>query len=162
MKTLKLFIGSGFGSGYSPKAPGTAGSLLALIPIYFILQISPIWGILLFVAITSMLTLWVSATCEEVWGEDPGILVMDEFAGQGLTFLSIALTTNLTPNLIVLSSGFLLFRVFDIWKPLGINSVQKIGAGMGILLDDLIAGFYAFICLKTLIFVIPKFFDFTF
>lgn len=162
MKPLKLFIGSGFGSGYSPVAPGTFGSLLSLVPIYFILRIDSILGIAFFVVICSILTLWVSSVCEEEWGEDPGILVMDEFAGQGLVFLSISLSDNLVSNLIVLSLGFLLFRVFDIWKPLGINRAQKIGKGPGILLDDLIAGLYAFICLKTLIFILCKFFDITF
>ncbi len=160
MKQIQLFIGSGFGSGYSPVAPGTAGSLVALILMYFILQIDPIIGTLIFVLSASLLTLWVSKTCEESWGEDPGKLVMDEFAGQALVFLTIQLSGDLTTDIFILSSGFIFFRIFDIWKPLGINKVQKLGGEPGILLDDLIAGFYAFICLKSLIFAFPKFFGF--
>lgn len=158
MDTLKLFIGTGFGSGYLPKAPGTFGSLFALIPSYFLLQYQPLAGIIAFVIVCSLLTLWTAKACEEKWGKDPGIMVIDEFAGQALTFISIPLSSYLLPDILLLSTGFFLFRIFDIWKPFGIGNVQKIGGGMGILLDDLIAGFYAFICLKTLIFVFPNIF----
>ena len=157
MRALKLFIGAGFGSGYSPVAPGTFGSLLALLILYPILQFI-FTGVLLFVLISSLLSLWVSATCEEAWGKDPGRMVMDEFAGQGLVFIGIGMTGVLQTDIAILVIGFTLFRVFDIWKPLGIDRIQKVGGAWGILLDDLIAGFYAFICLKTLIFFLPNFF----
>ncbi|GAB5408171.1 MAG: phosphatidylglycerophosphatase A [Balneolaceae bacterium] len=159
MRPLKLFIGSGFGSGYFPFAPGTAGSLLATIIMYFILQLDVIIGTLIFVIISSVLTLWVSSVCEEEWGKDPGKEVIDEFAGQALVFITIPIYGELVYDIILLSAGFILFRIFDIWKPLGINKVQKMGGGIGILLDDLIAGFYAFICLKTLIFLSSKFLE---
>lgn len=158
MKGLKLLLGSGFGSGYAPVAPGTFGSLLCVILIYPVLLFNDLYGILVFVILASVLTLWVSKSCEESWGEDPGRLVMDEFAGQALTFVTISLTGNLTNDLVLLFTGFVLFRIFDIWKPLGINSAQKLGGGAGILLDDIIAGFYAFICLKSLTFMLPNFF----
>ena len=159
MKSFKLFIGSGFGSGYFPMAPGTAGSLLATVIMYFVLQFDEVLGTLIFIVISSMLTLWVSSVCEEEWGKDPGKEVIDEFAGQAVVFLSIPLFGELIPDLILLSTGFLLFRIFDIWKPLGIYKAQKIGGGVGILVDDLIAGFYALICLKTLILLSSKFLE---
>lgn len=159
MKAIKLFIGAGFGSGYSPKAPGTAGSLLSIVPLYFILQINPLFGPIIFALLASILTLWVSSICEEEWGKDPGTVVMDEFAGQAIVFISIPLFGDIGSDLLLMGLGFALFRVFDIWKPLGINRVQNLGGGWGILLDDLIAGFYAFICLKTLIFLAPNVFD---
>ncbi|MEQ9308453.1 MAG: phosphatidylglycerophosphatase A [Balneolaceae bacterium] len=158
MKPIMLFIGSGFGSGYFPYAPGTAGSLIATIGMYFVLQIDAVIGTLIFVIISCLLTLWVSSVCEEEWGKDPGKVVIDEFAGQALVFFAIPLYGNLVTDLILLSTGFLLFRIFDIWKPLGINKVQKFGGATGILLDDLIAGFYALICLKTLILLSSKIF----
>ncbi|HCD51570.1 MAG TPA: phosphatidylglycerophosphatase A [Balneolaceae bacterium] len=158
MEAFKRWVGAGFGSGYSPKAPGTVGSLFALIPVYFVLQVSPVYGIIILVIITSILTLWTSSACESAWGKDPGTMVMDEFAGQSLAFVSISLTPELTTNFIILIGGFVLFRFFDILKPLGIYQVQKAGGGWGILLDDIIAGFYAFLCLKTLIFIVPNFF----
>lgn len=153
MKSLKLFIGSGFGSGLLPFAPGTMGSILALVPIYFILQTGNYYIIPAFVVVTSLLTLWVSIVCEEAWGKDPGKLVMDEWAGQALTFSSILLVGDIKFDALIILVGFVLFRLFDILKPLGINKLQKYHGGMGILLDDLLAGFYALICLKTLIFI---------
>lgn len=152
MKRLKLLIGSGFGSGMIPFAPGTMGSLLALVPIYLLLQAQNLFYVPIFVVVASLLSLWVSSTCIEEWGEDPGKLVMDEWAGQALTFSVVCFTGELTMDLLILASGFLFFRFFDILKPLGIDKLQKHEGGIGILLDDLLAGFYALICLKTLIF----------
>ena len=160
MKQLKLFVGSGFGSGYFPVAPGTAGSLFATLLMYFILSSGELIGTIIVIVLASILTLAVSKACEEEWGEDPGKLVMDEFAGQALVFITITLSGDLGNDILILGLGFFLFRVFDIWKPLGIHQVQKIGGGAGILLDDLLAGFYAFICLKSVIFAFPNFFGF--
>lgn len=156
MKSIKLFIGSGFGSGYLPKFPGTWGSLFALIPIYYLVSLGNWYAIPVFTLVASLLTLWVSKTCEEEWGKDPGKLVMDEWAGQGIVFISISFTDDPQMNFMILAIGFILFRTFDILKLLGINKLQKTGAGLGILADDLLAGLYALICLKTLIFMWPQ------
>lgn len=86
------------------------------------------------------------------------MLVIDEWAGQSFVFLSISITGVLKTDLIVLLAGFLLFRFFDILKPLGINQIQKYKGGIGILADDILAGLYALISLKTLIFMWPKIF----
>ncbi len=154
IRALKLWIGSGFGSGYLPKSPGTWGSLFALIPIYFIFHShNALIYLVLFIVISSLLNLWVSNTCEEVWGEDPGRMVIDEWAGQAVTFLTIASMGSLKADLTIFCIGFILFRFFDILKPLGINKIQNLKSGFGILADDLLAGFYALICLKTLIFI---------
>ena len=152
MKFIKLSLGSGFGSGLLPFAPGTWGSLLSLLPIYFLISSDNIFFLPAFVIVTSLLSLWASPACEQEWGKDPGKLVMDEWAGQALTFVSISFTGVLHSDLMTLGIGFILFRLFDILKPLGINKLQKYEGGMGILLDDLLAGLYALICLKTLIF----------
>ena len=156
MKSLKLFLGSGLGTGLLPKFPGTWGSLFALIPIYCLVSLDSLYFIPAFVLVTSLLTLWVSKACEEEWGQDPGKLVIDEWAGQGVVFISISFTGNLQTDLMILAVGFIFFRVFDILKPLGINKLQKYGERLGILADDLLAGLYALICLKTLIFVWPQ------
>jgi len=71
MSKLKPIIGSFFYAGFLPNAPGTWGSFFALFFIYFIGINSPIWGIPLFVVITSLLTLWVADECEKTWGGDP-------------------------------------------------------------------------------------------
>lgn len=158
MNAFKRFIGAGFGSGFSPIAPGTLGSLVALIPVYFLLCWHPIWGPASIVMVASVLTYWVTPACEQAWGDDPSALVMDEFAGQALVFIGLKAGFSFTEDYLLLLLGFGLFRVFDILKPLGINQLQKFPGARGILLDDLLAGFYALICLKTLIFLFPDFF----
>ena len=156
MNAIKRFIGSGMGSGFSPIAPGTAGSFVALIPAYLIVWIDPIFGPLILTFFFSLLSLWVTNACVEAWGDDPGKMVMDEFAGQSLVFTGVPLVFSIEDWWVILAA-FIFFRLFDILKPLGINNLQKLKNGWGILADDLLAGFYALICLKTLIFFVQKF-----
>ncbi len=156
MDSIKRFIGSGFGSGYLPWFPGTWGSLTALISIYTLTVFLHPDHIYLFAWISALLTLWVAKACEETWGKDPGKMVIDEWAGQAVVFFTIPLSGDPGSDIALLAIGFMLFRLFDILKPLGIKRVQNMPSGYGILMDDLLAGFYALICLKTLIFVWPK------
>lgn len=158
MNSLKFFLGTGFYSGLFPKAPGTAGSLAVLLIIFGIIY-AQIYPLLILILISScLISLWVATYFEEQFGEDPGKMVIDEWAGQSLTFIAISFTGDLKSDLIILIAGFILFRFFDILKPLGINKLQKYKGGTGILADDLLAGLYALICLKTLIFMWPRIF----
>lgn len=151
MRRLKPIIGSFFNAGFLPNAPGTWGSLFALIPLYFIGVYAPWYGIALFTALCSYLTVWVADECERVWGGDPSPLVMDEFAGQSMTFIAIPFAAEPGINIFILVLGFILFRFFDIAKPLGVNRLQRLPGGWGILVDDLLAGFYAFILMRFLV-----------
>lgn len=143
----KPLIGSVFYAGYLPNAPGTWGSFFALFPIYFILTFTPWYSIILFTLFCSWLTIWVSKACEQQWGKDPSPLVMDEFAGQGMAFIFIPLINIQLNIFLLLALGFIFFRFFDIKKPLGVDDLQSLPGGWGILIDDLLGGFYAFICL---------------
>lgn len=154
MPKLKPILGSFFYAGFLPNAPGTWGSFFALFPIYFVGIYSPMIGMLLLTFLFSFLTVWVSAACEEEWGGDPSPLVMDEFAGQAMTFVAISFTGVLNYDLLLLFVGFIFFRFFDIQKPLGVNKLQELPGGWGILVDDLLAGFYAFICLHSLLYIL--------
>jgi len=155
MNNLKYFLGTGCYSGLLPKAPGTFGSLAVILLIFGLIQ-AQIYGAILIILVAScVISLWVAGYFEQEFGEDPGLLVMDEWAGQSLVFVAISFSNDLQTNLILLSIGFLLFRFFDILKPLGIKKIQNIGGKWGILADDLLAGLYALLCLKTLIFVGP-------
>ncbi len=154
MPKLKPIIGSFFYAGFLPNAPGTWGSFIALFPIYFIGIYTFWWGIPLFVVISSLLTLWVAQECEKTWGGDPSPLVLDEFAGQGMAFIGISLADPAFNIWLLLALGFLFFRFFDIRKPLGVDKLQQFPGGFGILIDDLLAGFYAWICLQLLIFIV--------
>ncbi|MCO5231369.1 MAG: phosphatidylglycerophosphatase A [Chitinophagales bacterium] len=149
MKTFKLWLSAGLGSGFLPKSPGTWGSLASLIFIYFILNSSQAFiGLSVFVLVCIAINLWVADVSEKTWGEDPSRMVIDEFAGQGLSFLWIAYHGSSVNTIWILLLGFIFFRFFDILKPLGINQLQRFGGGLGILLDDLLAGVYSLICLE--------------
>jgi|SRR5699024_5726771 len=154
IEKIKPILGSFFYAGFLPNAPGTWGSFFALFPIYYIGLYSPWYGMALFTLLCSLITIWVSEECERVWGGDPSPLVMDEFAGQGMTFIAISFTGDQTYDILLLVAGFIIFRFFDIKKPLGVNELQRLPGGVGILVDDLLAGFYAFLCLRGILFLI--------
>lgn len=154
MQKFKTLLGSGFNAGFLPNAPGTWGSFFALIPIYFIGTYLAPWGMPAFVLLCSLLNLWVADACEQAWGSDPSPLVMDEFAGQSMTFIWIPFFPTAGANIGLLIAGFFLFRFFDIKKPLGVDALQKLPGGFGILVDDLLAGVYAFLILRLLLFLL--------
>lgn len=155
VKSIQLWLAAGLGSGFLPKMPGTWGSLLALLPIYFILQSKSSFLLLLtFVVVCSLINLLVADTAEQAWGEDPGQMVIDEWAGQAVAFLGIA-WMNVPISFALLLIGFILFRIFDILKPLGIKKLQNLKGGWGILVDDLLAGFYAMLILQVGLWLLP-------
>ncbi|MTI88336.1 MAG: phosphatidylglycerophosphatase A [Balneolaceae bacterium] len=159
MKKLKLILGTGFGVGFSPIAPGTAGSLVILVPLYMLMQTEPFVLVTLFALLFSLITLWVTPACEEKWSKDPPVVVMDEWAGQCVALIGTSLPGVLSQDLVILITAFILFRIFDILKPMGINKLQNLPGRWGILADDLLAGLYTLICLKTLIFVWPDYIE---
>lgn len=153
---IKFFAGTGLGAGLVPRAPGTFASLCALLPVYLLLSNNQPLYVLLFFALAVGLTFWVESYFNHNYGKDPSILVTDEWAGQALVFLCLIFTGYTGITFTILIAGFILFRIFDIWKPFGINRLQNLPGGFGVLADDLLAGFYAFICLKSLIFAWPE------
>ncbi|OQX34517.1 MAG: phosphatidylglycerophosphatase A [Oceanospirillales bacterium LUC14_002_19_P2] len=142
------FLAFGFGSGLAPKAPGTFGTLAA-IPLYLLLsQLSlPVYVVVLVLA--SMLGIWLCGKTAKDLGvhDHPGI-VWDEFCGYWLTMLAAP------AGWLWIIVGFILFRLFDIWKPWPISLADKrMPGGMGIMVDDLIAGLYALIVMQVIVFV---------
>ncbi|MBT3989383.1 MAG: phosphatidylglycerophosphatase A [Rhodospirillaceae bacterium] len=139
MTRIAQLLAVWFGAGLLPKAPGTWGSLAALPLAYAIAY----WGSLEILSgatiIVFVVGVWASEVTSRAMGvTDPSEIVIDEVAGQWLTLLVVP------PDLILYAIGFLLFRLFDIWKPWPISwADQKIKGGMGIMLDDVIAGVYA-------------------
>ena len=150
MKTLKIVLGTLFGSGLLPKAPGTWGSLFSLPLIYAAYLIHLSFGVIGFVLFASVISLWATDACVEKFGDDPGQFVIDETAGQAVVFLFTSFHYSSLANISLLLTGFILFRVFDIFKPLGIVRLEKLPGKFGILTDDLAAGVYALICLELL------------
>ncbi|NLZ18051.1 MAG: phosphatidylglycerophosphatase A [Desulfobulbaceae bacterium] len=146
MDRLFLFIATGAGSGYLPKAPGTWASaltvLLWLLAANFIsFGLTPY---LCFVATICCLGVVSAGAAEKLVDRpDPGLVVIDEVAGQ-----LIALSAAPAHPLAALA-GFVLFRIFDIFKPFPIRWLdQHIHGGLGIMLDDILAGLYALFALQ--------------
>lgn len=119
-------------------APGTAGSAVAVL-ILWVVPFSRAGLLLFFVAVTLVGT-WAADRAERLLGaKDPGVIVIDEVAGMTLA------VAPFTPTLAVLAVGFVLFRVFDVTKPFPARASQRAAGGIGIMVDDLIAGLYALI-----------------
>ncbi|MEX0994091.1 MAG: phosphatidylglycerophosphatase A [Balneolaceae bacterium] len=157
MNKFKIAMGSLAGIGFLPGAPGTWASFLCLFIIYPVGVRFGLEGLLTLILAGSALSIWAAEACEAKWGEDPSVFVLDEFAGQSVVFLFTGFSEVLLNDLLILSGGFLLFRIFDVLKPFGINRLQHLPSGFGILLDDLLAGFYALLILHTTIFIVSIF-----
>lgn len=133
---LALWIATGLGAGYSPVAPGTAGSALTVL-ILWAVPFSRA-GLVVFLVLVTAGGTWAAHRAERLVGEkDPGVIVIDEVAGMTLSVLTLPLT------LPVLAAAFLLFRLFDIVKPFPAHTSQRLPGGLGVMTDDLIAGLYA-------------------
>jgi phosphatidylglycerophosphatase A len=135
----------GFGTGCSPKAPGTMGTLLA-VAISLPLQHLPLLAYLLVLLGVTLAGFWLCGRASRDLGvhDHPGI-VWDEIAGYLLTMTAAPTDSWLWPLL-----GFVLFRLFDIWKPWPIGWLdRRVEGGIGIMLDDLVAGLMAAVCLQS-------------
>jgi phosphatidylglycerophosphatase A len=129
-----------FGCGYWPWGPGTAGSLAA-VAIAAVLNFWLVSGrVFLLVLVVALLlpAIWASTRAARLLNrKDPGSVVIDEVLGQWLTLAGAAAL-----NWKTLLAGFILFRIFDIWKPWPVRQFEKLPEGTGIVVDDLAAGVY--------------------
>jgi len=150
MKHFISLLATGFGVGYSPIAPGTLGTLVAILIYYFLSEIpSPLYEITLIGFF--FLSVWISENAERDFGKkDDQRIVIDEVIG----FLVSMLWIPKTIRFVII--GFFLFRFFDILKPFPIRRLEKgFKGGFGVVLDDVVAGVYANIVLR-LIFLIAR------
>ncbi|HEY0384573.1 MAG TPA: phosphatidylglycerophosphatase A [Pyrinomonadaceae bacterium] len=156
---LALFLAT-WGVGYLPLAPGTWGSLVG-VGLYLLLRRASVLLYLLFgerrghvptlegfhasllllaIFVVSLAGIWAATRAERLMGrKDPGAVVVDEVAGQLMAFLFVPF--DAAPWMIF--TGFVAFRLFDIWKPYPIRRLEALESGLGIMADDLLAGAYA-------------------
>lgn len=148
------------GVGYLPLIPGTFGSLLSVGIFLVFTQI--VTGtslsalVLVFILAVTFSGIWAASRTEELSGrKDPGKVVVDEVAGQMIALLPVALFSlqPLTRGVIV---SFILFRLFDIFKPYPAGRFERLKGGFGIMCDDLVAGGYAAVITSTIIMVFGK------
>lgn len=140
-------IATSFGIGYLPLCPGTWSAIFAVLiwlPLY--LFASP-WvtfaATLGGAAFFSVAGVWASNVAERYWGKDPVVACVDETAGQLVALLPLS---PMSPWWMILLS-LALFRFFDIAKPLGIRSLERLPGGIGMMADDILSGIYAGIIL---------------
>ncbi|NOT86264.1 MAG: phosphatidylglycerophosphatase A [Methylococcaceae bacterium] len=133
-----LFLAFGFGSGLAKKAPGTFGTLAA-VPLYLLLAYTGQMTYWILTLLVSIVGIWICGKAAEKLDEhDFGGIVWDEIAGLLVTLAFVPFSWQ------ALVAGFVLFRFFDIIKPWPIRWIdQQVTGGLGIMLDDIIAGFFA-------------------
>jgi len=146
---LIIALATGFYVGLLPRAPGTWGSLAAFIP-WFFLKDMALPAYLMVLAILFVIGFFVSGSAEKILDRpDAGPIVIDEILGMFITL------TLVPPHPAAWILGFILFRIFDIFKPFPVSWFdQRIHGGIGIMMDDVVAGLYAFGTLQLLWFII--------
>lgn len=150
------FIALGFGSGLAPAAPGTFGTLAGL-GLYWLLALVAPPLVIAFLAIPAFfLGVWAcERTGRDLGVQDHGAMVWDEI----VAFLPLAALAS--SSLLLQAVAFALFRLFDIWKPYPIRLVEKnVKGGMGVMVDDLMAGAYAYVAFVLFVVVMHKGFGF--
>jgi phosphatidylglycerophosphatase A len=141
MSACATAISTWFGCGYSPVAPGTVGALAGLGIAFLIERYSgwnPFWFAALAVVVTPAAIWAAGVTARQTNIEDPQFVVVDEVVGQW-----VALAGARTLNWKSWLAAFVLFRLFDIWKPFPVRQLESLHGGTGIVADDLMAGVYA-------------------
>ncbi|MBR5657747.1 MAG: phosphatidylglycerophosphatase A [Prevotella sp.] len=139
---IPVILSTGFGSGFCPVAPGTAGALLAtLIWLGYSTILTPTACIVLTIVLTVLFTLlgiWSTNKMIPFWGEDPRRVVVDEMVGVWIPLIAAPVG-----NIWYALASFVLFRFFDIAKPLGIRQMERFPGGIGVMADDILAGIYS-------------------
>ncbi len=150
MKKIAYILATGFGSGYSPIAPGTAGALFFMIVCGwmmpgFPLTVQMILTVMLFVIgvySSNIVEADLIAKIGEEKGHDAGCIVIDEVVGMAISLIAVPNTWW------AIITAIVLFRLFDIVKPFPVNKSQNLPRGWGIMMDDVIAGLYTNIIIQ--------------
>ncbi len=139
-------IGTALGAGYCPVAPGTAGAAVGLLAWLLLLLALPLADakVVLALLTAAMMLMGTRAAgqLEKIWGQDPSRVVVDELVGTWIALLAVP-----SADWWWGVAAFALFRLFDIAKPLGIRRMEAIGGGLGIMMDDVLAGIYSAVVL---------------
>jgi len=143
---IALILGTWFGSGLAPVAPGTSGTLAGL-PVVLLMGRMETIEAALFALFFLVVSIWAAGiSCRTLENDDPPAVVIDEVAGFLLALFLLPLTWT------HLCVGFFLFRLFDVWKPFPIRNLERLKGGLGVVADDLLAGIYANLALRLLFF----------
>ena len=133
MKAVTRFLATLGPAGWAPIAPATAGSAV-IAAIGWFLPVPPLPITLALIAAGTAISIWLCGEAEKQLGHDAKPIVADEAVGQSLALLGVPHVWT------AFAASFVLFRIFDVWKPLGAREAQKLPGGFGIVADDFIAG----------------------
>lgn len=136
LNIFEKIIGSGFYTGFIPFAPGTFGSLVALL-FYLIPGFENPTFLLIIISLFSVVGISVGTKFETIYGKDPKQCTIDEMVGMWISLIFIP------KKIWFILIAFVIWRVLDIFKPFPANIAEKIKGGMGIMLDDIIAAIYS-------------------
>ena len=136
MKRPILWLATLGPAGWAPLLPATVGSALVTAIGWFIPP-PPIALALALLVVGTLIAIWIAGEAEKELGHDAGPIVIDEAVGQSISLLFVPHTW------VAFAAAFVLFRIFDIWKPLGAREAQALPGGIGVVVDDVIAGITA-------------------
>jgi phosphatidylglycerophosphatase A len=136
LRALARFIATLGPVGSTPIAPATAGSAVVALAGYFI-PVPALWVALLLILACTALAVWSAGEAELSLGHDAKPIVIDEVVGQSLALLFVP------HHPLAFLAAFVLFRGFDVWKPLGAREIQRLPGGWGVVADDVVAGLTA-------------------
>lgn len=142
-------LATGFGSGYAPIAPGTAGSLVGLLLFWPMAGFAPHWILSATVLVFFLGVAAATRVARGVGLEDPGIVVVDEIVGMWISLLFVPFTPA------CIACAFVLFRAMDVVKPYPARDFERLPGGWGIMADDVMAGIYANLALRVALLVWP-------
>lgn len=140
---IEKIIGSGFYTGYIPKASGTFASLLAYI-IFLIPGFENPTFLMLLISVSIVVGVKIADKFESIYGKDPSQFTLDEFIGSWISLLF------LPKKVWFIFPAFFVWRLLDIYKPFPANYFEKLKGGWGVILDDVISGIYTFILIQLL------------
>ncbi|MBD5641782.1 MAG: phosphatidylglycerophosphatase A [Desulfovibrio sp.] len=134
-------------AGLAPRAPGTWGTAVGcLLAPFLFFPLDIVWRVIVLIAIFIAGGLAATRAEKILRQKDPGEVVIDELAGVWLVFLPFP-----EPSFWLILSGFIFFRIFDIFKPWPVNASENwLPDGFGVMIDDIVAGVYALICMEIL------------
>lgn len=150
MIRLAVFLATVAYCGYSPIAPGTAGSAAGLIVYLLVWWTQSRLVEASLIAVVFVVGTWAASHAERFFGAiDPGPVVIDEVLGQLITlaFMPVGISAAI--------AGFVLFRIYDVIKPYPANRLERFHGGFGIMADDAMAGVYANLTLRLLMWLVP-------
>ncbi len=151
MRRVAVLLATCFGIGYLPIAPATWASAATALVLFFVLPRAELPAFFALTLVVTAMAILVCGPAEKTLGHDARPIVLDEVAGMMVTVCGVpAIGLAQPPYAVTLIAGFVLFRIFDVWKPPPVGRAQELPGGYGVVIDDVLAGLYSNLTLQIL------------